>query len=45
MQAEDPLILNDISRDLANLVPGILRVEVEKDLSRNRYVIWAKTQG
>lgn len=44
MQAEDPLILNDISRDLANLVPGILRVEVEKDLSRNRYVIWAKTQ-
>jgi len=44
MQADDPLVLNDVSRDLANLVPGILNVEVEKDLPRNRYVIWAKTQ-
>lgn len=44
MQAEDPFILNDVSRDLANLVPGILKIEVEKDQPRNRYVIWAKTQ-
>ncbi len=44
MQAEDPLVLNDVSRDLANLVPGILKIEVEKDQPRNRYVIWAKTQ-
>lgn len=44
MQAEDPLILNDVSRDLANLVPGILKVEVEKDQPRNRYIIWARTQ-
>jgi predicted ATPase len=29
---------------LANLVPGILQVEMEKDQSRNQYVIWAKTQ-
>lgn len=44
MEAEDPLILNDVSRDLANLVPGILKIEVEKDQPRNRYLIWAKTQ-
>jgi predicted ATPase len=44
MQAEDALILSDVSRDLANLVPGVLKIEVEKDQARNRYVIWAKTQ-
>jgi predicted ATPase len=44
MQAEDPYILNDVSRDLANLVPGILKIEVEEDQPRNRYVVWAKTQ-
>jgi predicted ATPase len=44
MQAEDSFILNDVSRDLANLVPGILKIEVEEDPPRNRYVIWAKTQ-
>jgi predicted ATPase len=40
LQAEDPMTLNDISRDLANLVPGVIKVEVEKDQPRNRYVIW-----
>ncbi len=44
MEAEDPYILNDISRDLANLVPGILTIEIEKDEARNQYLIWAKTQ-
>ncbi|OQA43491.1 MAG: recombination protein F [Chloroflexi bacterium ADurb.Bin325] len=44
MQAEDPFIINDVSRDLANLVPGILQIEIEKDQPRNRYVLWAKTQ-
>ena len=44
MQAEDPLAINDVSRDLANLVPGILKIEIEKDQPRNRYVVWAKTQ-
>jgi predicted ATPase len=44
MQAEDPLTINDVSRDLANLVPGILKIEIEKDQPRNRYVVWAKTQ-
>ena len=44
MQAEDPMAINDVSRDLANLVPGILKIEIEKDQPRNRYVVWAKTQ-
>jgi hypothetical protein len=40
----DSYILNDISRDLAGLVPGIVEVEVEEDTPRNRYIIWAKMQ-
>jgi len=44
MEAEDPTILSDVSRDLANLVPGIVKIEVEKDEARNRYIIRAKTQ-
>ena len=36
--------MNDVSRDLANPVPGILKIEIEKDQPCNRYVIWAKTQ-
>ncbi|MBK7203926.1 AAA family ATPase [Candidatus Amarolinea dominans] len=44
MQAEDPLAINDVSRDLANLVSGIVKIEIEKDQPRNRYVVWAKTQ-
>lgn len=44
MQASDPLLLNDVSRDLANLVPGIITVVVEADQARNRYLVWAKTE-
>jgi predicted ATPase len=44
MQAEDPLLLKDVERDLANLVPGVIGVEVNKDLARDRYVIQVKTQ-
>lgn len=39
----DPLLLTDVSRDLANLVPGLLRVEVERDDARDRYLIRAHT--
>jgi predicted ATPase len=39
LEAQDPLILNDISRDLANLVPGVLKIEVERDQPHDRYVI------
>lgn len=44
LKAEDPLLLADISRDLANLVPGIIAVEVQADRARDEYVIWASTQ-
>lgn len=44
MQVLDQYILSDISRDLANVVPGILQVKLESDPVRSRYIIWAKTQ-
>ena len=39
--AEDPTIIKDISRDMANLVSGIRNISVEKDPLVNRYVIYA----
>lgn len=44
LEASDPFLLNDISRDLGNLAPGIIQVEVEADRVRDEYVIWARTQ-
>ena len=44
MQAEEPFSLTDVSTDLANLVPGLLKVEVEKDQARNQYLIKATMQ-
>jgi len=44
MQAEERFSITDVSTDLANLVPGILRVEVEKDQARNQYMIKATMQ-
>ncbi len=41
MEADDPLILQDVSRDMANFVPGLTRIEVEADEVRKRYVVWA----
>ena len=43
IKAAEPLLLADISRDLANRIPGIVQVEVEEDRKLDRYVIWAKT--
>ncbi|OQX24119.1 MAG: hypothetical protein BWK80_22485 [Desulfobacteraceae bacterium IS3] len=43
MQAEDKFVLNDISRDLANLIPGILKVEVREDRTRDQYLIYVHT--
>lgn len=43
LQAEDPFILTDISRDIANLVPGIIQIEMDADAVRDEYVIWART--
>ena len=41
MQTEDKFALTDVSRDMANLVPGILRISVEKNQASNEYDIWA----
>jgi predicted ATPase len=43
MQAEDKFALTDVSRDMANLVPGILRIRVEQDKPSDKYVIYAET--
>jgi len=41
---EEKYILNDISRDLSNLVPGLLNIEIEEDKARELYIIYANTQ-
>ncbi|MEA3309564.1 MAG: AAA family ATPase [Chloroflexota bacterium] len=41
---EEEYILNDISRDLSNLVPGFLNVEIEEDKTRELYLIYANIQ-
>ncbi|MEO8972451.1 MAG: AAA family ATPase [Ktedonobacteraceae bacterium] len=42
MQREDKFALNDVSRDLANLVPDAVGVELTKDDILNRYTVWVK---
>lgn len=44
LQAEDPFLLNDLSLDLANLVPGVVKVDLETDKARDEYVIWAEME-
>lgn len=44
IESEDELALTDVSRDLANLVPGIVGVGVEKDTARERYLVHAHTE-
>lgn len=44
MQAEDKYALNDVSLDLANLVPDIVKVEVEPDQAKNQYTLKVVTQ-
>ena len=43
IQSSDEFTLTDISRDMANLVPGILKIRVEKNSASNEYSIWAET--
>ena len=43
MQAEDKFALTDVSRDMANLVPGIIKIRVEQDKPSDKYVIYAET--
>ena len=42
MQAEDKFALTDISRDMGNLVPDLISVELNKDEIHNEYTIWTK---
>lgn len=44
MQAEESFSLTDVSTDLADLVPGVLKIEVEKDQARNQYIVKATMQ-
>jgi len=44
LKADDPALLCDISRDLTNLVPGILTIDVEQDDPNRQYVVYAITQ-
>ncbi len=43
IQAEGKFALGDISRDMANLISGILKIKVEQDKPSDRYVIYAET--
>lgn len=43
MQMEDRAALPGVSLDMANLVPGIVKVRVEKDKPTERYIIWTQT--
>lgn len=44
LKREDEGILLDISRDLANLVPGILQVDVREERARDEYLVFAHTE-
>lgn len=44
LKAEDPQLLADVSLDLANLVPGVVRVQVEPEKATDEYVIWASME-
>ena len=43
MQTEDEYALTDVSRDMANLVRGIIRIQVEREKASDKYVIYAET--
>jgi predicted ATPase len=42
MQTEDKFALNDVSLDLANLVPDLVEIGLQEDKYRNEYMLWAK---
>jgi len=43
MQTEDEFALTDISRDMANLVPGIIRIRLDKNEAQGEYNVYAHT--
>ncbi|NJL04774.1 MAG: AAA family ATPase [Chloroflexaceae bacterium] len=44
LKREDEGILTDISRDLANFVPGIMQIDVREDRARDEYLVYARTE-
>ncbi len=44
LKREDEGLLAEISRDLANLVPGIMQVDVREDRARDEYLVYARTE-
>lgn len=42
MQAEDKFALSNVSRDMVNLVPGVLKIRVDRDKIGDRYVVCAE---
>ena len=44
MKAADPVLLANVSRDLANHLPGRMQVDVDEDRNAGRTVIWAKAE-
>ncbi len=45
IQAEDEFAFHLVSLDIANLVPGILNIRIEKNPASNEYDIWASDSG
>ncbi len=43
MQSQDKFALVDVSRDMANLVPGIITIRIQQDKASDKYVIYAET--
>lgn len=44
LKREDEGLLANISCDLANLVPGIMQVDVREDRARDEYLVYARTE-
>ena len=44
MKAIDPMLLADVSRDLASHLPGAMQVEVDEDREAGQFVIWATAE-
>ncbi len=44
MKAADSDLLSDVSKDLANHVPGAIQIDVAEDYDSGQYVIWAQAE-
>ena len=44
IKAEDPIAMQDIAREMANLIPGVRSVDVEEDEVEKKYVVKIRTE-